>query len=123
MYVKWRRSQIVFVDQSVFTFACGWSRVMALLPKPPHARAHAESSKDDCIHAYNLPPALQTPEFAEDPFRPEESLTLDEQLAAVEKRILASALKRHNGNRSAAGRELGVSPRMMNYRLNKAGLN
>ena len=80
------------------------------------------TAKDDCIHGYNLPPALQTPEFAEDPFRPDESLTLDEQLAAVEKRILASALKRHNGNRSAAGRELGVSPRMMNYRLNKAGL-
>ena len=45
-----------------------------------------------------------------------------EQRAAVEKRILESALKRHDGNRSAAGRELGVSPRMMNYRLNKAGI-
>ena len=32
------------------------------------------------------------------------------------------ALKRHDGNRSAAGRELGVSPRMMNYRLNKVGI-
>ena len=76
----------------------------------------------DCIHSYNLPPSLQAPEFAEDPFRPDETLTLDDQLAAVEKRILENALKRHNGNRSAAGRELGVSPRMMNYRLNKAGL-
>ena len=80
------------------------------------------TAKDDCIHSYNLPPSLQAPEFAEDPFRPDETLTLDDQLAAVEKRILENALKRHNGNRSAAGRELGVSPRMMNYRLNKAGL-
>lgn len=32
------------------------------------------------------------------------------------------ALKRHDGNRSAAGRELGVSPRMMNYRLTRAGI-
>ena len=80
------------------------------------------TAKDDCIHSYNLPPAMQSPEFAEDPFHPDDSLSLDEQLLAVEKRILESALKRHNGNRSAAGRELGVSPRMMNYRLNKAGI-
>ena len=80
------------------------------------------TAKDDCIHSYNLPPSLQAPEFAEDPFRPDDTLTLDEQLAAVEKRILESALKRHDGNRSAAGRELGVSPRMMNYRLNKVGI-
>ena len=43
-------------------------------------------------------------------------------LTERERRILENALARHNGNRSAAGRELGVSPRMMNYRLNRAGL-
>lgn len=78
--------------------------------------------KDDCIHEYNLPPALQSPEFNEDPYHPDEHLTLEEQLAAVERKILENALRRHDGNRAAAGRELGVSPRMMNYRLNKAGL-
>ena len=80
------------------------------------------TAKDDCIHAYNLPPSLQTPEFAEDPFRPEDTMTLDEQLAAVERRILENALSRNGGNKSAAGRELGVSPRMMNYRMRRAGL-
>lgn len=78
--------------------------------------------KDDCIHGYNLPPALQSPEFNENPYHPDEHLTLEEQLAAVERKILENALRRHDGNRAAAGRELGVSPRMMNYRLNKAGL-
>lgn len=78
--------------------------------------------KDDCIHGYNLPPALQSPEFNEDPYHPDEHLTLEGQLAAVERKILENALRRHDGNRAAAGRELGVSPRMMNYRLNKAGL-
>lgn len=78
--------------------------------------------KDDCIHGYSLPPALQSPEFNEDPYHPDEHLTLEEQLAAVERKILENALRRHDGNRAAAGRELGVSPRMMNYRLNKAGL-
>ena len=80
------------------------------------------TAKDDCIHSYNLPAAMQVTGFAEDPFRPDESLSLDRQLAAFERRILEEALQRHGGNRSAAGRDLGVSPRMMNYRLNKAGL-
>jgi Nif-specific regulatory protein len=80
------------------------------------------TAKDDCIHSYNLPPAMQSPELAEDPFRPDETRTLDEQVALFEKRILKDALARHGGNRSAAGRELGVSPRMMTYRLSRAGL-
>lgn len=80
------------------------------------------TTKDDTIHSYNLPPAMQTGEFMEDPFRPDLNLTLDEQIAATEKRILENAIKRHNGNRAAAGRELGVSPRMMNYKLGKLGL-
>ena len=80
------------------------------------------TATDGCIHSYNLPPAMQTPEFAEDPFSPDADGTLDGQLRAFERRILEDALARHGGNRSAAGRELGVSPRMMSYRLAKAGL-
>ena len=81
------------------------------------------TATDDCVHGYNLPPSLQAPEFAEDPYRPDATMTLDEQLAAFEKRVLEDALLRHGGNRSAAGRELGVSPRMMNYRLNRLGIS
>ena len=77
------------------------------------------TAKDDCIHSYNLPPAMQLAEFAEDPLRPDETRTLDEQLIAFERRVLEDALARHGGNRSAAGRELGVSPRMMTYRLSR----
>ena len=80
------------------------------------------TTRDELIHGYNLPPALQMPEFAEDPFNAPAGMHLDEQLAAYEKRILTEALRRHKGNRSAAGRELGVSPRMMTYRLSKLGL-
>jgi len=79
------------------------------------------TAKDDCIHSYNLPPALQSTQFAEEPFG-ETNKTLDMQLQVFERQILEDALARHNGNRSAAGRELGVSPRMMSYRLAKAGL-
>ena len=48
--------------------------------------------------------------------------TLAEKLAAYERHVLEEAIQRHNGNRSAAGRQLGVSPRMMNYRLAKLGV-
>ena len=81
------------------------------------------TAQDDCIHTYNLPPALRDAAPAEDPAAPGAPLTLAAQLAAHERQILSSALRRHNGNRSAAGRELGVTPRMMTYRLAKAGLS
>ena len=81
------------------------------------------TATDDCIHTYNLPDALQSAGFSEDEFAPAGTMTLEQRLAATERSILEDALRRHNGNRSAAGRELGVSPRMMNYRLNRAGIH
>ena len=80
------------------------------------------TAKDDTIRSYNLPPAMQLPGCADDPFRADCSMTLDEQLLAFERSILENTVKRHGGNRSAAGRELGISPRMMNYRMNRAGV-
>ena len=81
------------------------------------------TAKDDCIHGYNLPPALQANGFEESPFETGAAArTLDEQVSAFERRVLEDALARHGGNRSAAGRELGLSPRMMCYKLGKAGI-
>ncbi len=82
------------------------------------------TATDDTIHGYNLPPQLQSDEYAESPFGKEsgESETLAEKLAAYERRVLQEAIRRNDGNRSAAGRQLGVSPRMMNYRLSKLGI-
>lgn len=78
-------------------------------------------TRDNTVHSYNLPQAIQKEEFAENPFAGASSLSLDEQLTAFEKRLLEDALKRHNGNHSAAARELGISPRMMSYRLSRVG--
>ena len=82
------------------------------------------TATDDTIHGYNLPPQLQAEEFAESPFDVgEERKSLEARLEAYERHVLEDAVRRHGGNRSAAGRELGVSPRMMNYRLGKLGIN
>ena len=80
------------------------------------------TAKDDVVHGYNLPPAVQGDEFAEDSYAEDRMVTLDEQLADAERRILKAAITRHKGNRAAAGRELGVSSRMMNYKLGRLGL-
>ena len=79
------------------------------------------TAKDNCVHSYNLPEAMQSDEFAEDPFGSTPARSLDEQIAAFEKRLLEDALARNGGSHSAAARELGLSPRMMSYRLARSG--
>ena len=82
------------------------------------------TATDDTIRGYNLPPSLQNDDYGDERLDSYESVkTLDEQLRVFEKRVMEEALRRHKGNRSAAGRELGISPRMMNYRLNRLGIN
>ena len=65
----------------------------------------------------------KTPEALEAPSAPDEPpLSLAERLQQYEKDILVATLRRHNGNLSAAGRELDVSPRMMNYRVSRLNI-
>ena len=58
------------------------------------------TTKDDCVHSYNFPAAIQTEEFAEDPFGGGATLTLDEQVTAFERRLLEDALKRRYASTS-----------------------
>ena len=80
------------------------------------------TAHDDCIRGYNLPPALQSPDYAEEIFSSDGQQTLEQQVLTLDKHIIENALRRNDGNRTAAGRELGLSPRMMNYYINKVGL-
>ena len=82
------------------------------------------TAKDDCIHGYNLPPAIQAGNDFESPYEPEDSagMNMAMKVAAYERRLLEDALSRHNGNQAAAGRELGISSRMMCYKMKKAGI-
>ena len=80
------------------------------------------TARDDTIHGYNLPPAVRGDSTDAEAAGEERAQSLAEQLADAERRILRSALVRHNGNRAAAGRELGVTSRMMTYRLGRLGI-
>ena len=53
----------------------------------------------------------------------DQSITLGEQLAHVEKEIIQSTLNRLNGNKTAAARELGLSIRNLYYKLSKYNLD
>ena len=79
------------------------------------------TAQDDCIRVHNLPPSLQ-PETDNTPASVNATGSLSSMLANFEKEILQKALERHHGNISATGRELGVSPRMMNYKIHKFSL-
>ena len=80
------------------------------------------TADDECIHSYNLPPSLQT-EGDIDRSRHSASGSLEAMLAGYEREILSETIRRNNGNLSAAGRELGISPRMMNYRMKRLNLS
>ena len=81
------------------------------------------TASDDCIHSYNLPPSLQTSlSTGQTGATSTKIAPLDVMLNNYEREIITEAIKRNNGNLSAAGRDLGVSPRMMNYRMNKLGI-
>ena len=80
------------------------------------------AASDDCVHSYDLPPSLQTSLSAGGASAEAPNATLDVMTANYERELIVEAIKRNGGNLSAAGRELGVSPRMMNYRMNKLGI-
>lgn len=54
---------------------------------------------------------------------PEDGMDLESHLEAIERHLLAQALKRSGGNRTNAAKLLGLSFRSMRYRLSKLGLD
>ena len=80
------------------------------------------ATTDVAINAYDLPPTLQTDITSGTALIPEGTASLTALLESYEKEILTEALRRNNGNLSAAGRDLSVSPRMMHYKVKKFGL-
>ncbi|MDR0868944.1 MAG: sigma 54-interacting transcriptional regulator [Planctomycetota bacterium] len=73
----------------------------------------ALTATDDCIHSYNLPPSLQMAEPAAG------GTTFGDLVDSYERDLIIDALKKNQGNMSAAGRELSLSPRVMHYKINR----
>jgi Nif-specific regulatory protein len=76
-------------------------------------------SKDDVIHAYSLPPSLQSAESSNTQF----ASTLRHAVEELERELIADALKHARGNRAKAARNLGITERIMGLRIEKYGLD
>jgi Nif-specific regulatory protein len=70
-------------------------------------------SDDGVIHGRNLPPTLQVPDDSIEDIPG----TLHACTAILESDMIVDALKRSKGNMSAAARELGITSRMIRYKI------
>ena len=76
-------------------------------------------SKDEVIHGYDLPPTLQMPDQSEQT----QKGVFKQRMNLLEKDMIVDALKRTKGNISAAARDLGITPRMVHYKVNKLNID
>jgi Nif-specific regulatory protein len=76
-------------------------------------------SGDQVIHAYNLPPSLQSAASSNTP----PTTTLEAALSRLEKEMILEALKMADGNMAAAARGRGISERQMGLRVHHYGVN
>lgn len=77
------------------------------------------ATTDTCINAHDLPPTLQTGSASNTALIRDGKTPLSTILDNFEREILIEVLNRNDGNLSAAGRELSVSPRMMHYKVKR----
>ncbi|MCW2273711.1 GAF domain-containing protein [Rhodoblastus acidophilus] len=75
--------------------------------------------QDEVIHAYELPPSLQTSKESGTTF----GVSLESKLHSVEYEMIVEALKNSSGHIGEAARELGLTRRMLGKRLERYGLN
>jgi Nif-specific regulatory protein len=72
------------------------------------------------IHGHDLPPTLQMPDMIGEN-TPQTSMKAT--VMVVERDMIVDALKRSNGNICAAARELGITGRMVRYKIEKLGID
>lgn len=81
------------------------------------------TASDAVIHGYNLPPSLQTGDETRTSILPREGADLKTLVESYEKEILIDALKKHRGNAAASARYLNTTQRIINYRIQKLGID
>ncbi|MFQ6672422.1 MAG: sigma-54-dependent transcriptional regulator [Candidatus Tectimicrobiota bacterium] len=79
-------------------------------------------ARHDLIYVEDLPPQLHAPPEEHPPDRPPTEATLPSVLESVERQMIARALERHGSVQTRAAEELGISERVLRYKLKKYGL-
>ncbi|AFH47974.1 Response regulator [Ignavibacterium album JCM 16511] len=78
-------------------------------------------SRHNIITVNDLPSNVKGFKTETDPIL-DENKTLNEQVEALEKKLIYDALMRANGNQSLAGRMLGITERNLRYKMQKYGI-
>lgn len=76
-------------------------------------------SSDGVIRESDLPPTLRTPESG----RTAEDGSLKTTVEQVERDMIAVALKHTDGNVTAAAERLGITPRVLRYKIKRMGIS
>jgi Nif-specific regulatory protein len=81
---------------------------------------HAVLLADDgVICAHNLPPTLEMPEAPGQ----SQTGTFEAQVDALERDLISDSLKTCKGNAAAAARQLGITPRIIRYKIKKLDID
>lgn len=75
---------------------------------------------DGVIHGHHLPPSLQMNRYASEK---ERKGNFDTLVSNYEIELITDALKDTSGNQTQAARKLGISKRMIQYKIKKYGIN
>ena len=80
-------------------------------------------STDEVIKAYDLPPSLQTAQETGTQIIPHEGADFTTMVTSFERELIVDALKNNRGNIAAAARALGITQRIIHYKISKIGIS
>ena len=82
------------------------------------------TASDNVIHGYNLPPSLQTGQATNTAtIVPEKNADLETLVSSFERELIVDALKMKRSNVAAAARQLGITQRIIHYKIQKLNIN
>jgi Nif-specific regulatory protein len=81
------------------------------------------TSADEVVHAYNLPPSLQTAQETNTNTLPKDGANFETMVKSYERELIIDSLKLNRGNVAAAARTLGSTQRIIHYKIERLGIN
>ncbi len=81
------------------------------------------TSMDEVVHAYNLPPSLQTAQETNTNTLPADGANFETMVKSYERELIIDALKLNRGNVAAAARTLGSTQRIIHYKVERLAIN
>ncbi len=80
-------------------------------------------SSDDVVNAHDLPPSLQTAQETGTQIIPHEGANFSAMVRSYERELIVDALKNHRGNVASAARTLGLTQRIIHYKISNIGID